>query len=172
MSRSWHTRAGAARRSCSRESSFSFLPETPLPDPTLLPSVRRRIALAGVATASTASWEGALKVNFSDLGSPRLSRFRRVFRTSLLRSARAQARSSRDSLGLGSIGIAFSPSCLTFRTYSIVPRKQSVSNPQGSEPISSAVTLSLPKRLPHGFSAIWAARGFSVQFQPLVLPRT
>ena len=92
---------------------------------------RRRIALARVATASSASWEGALKVNFSDLGSPRLSRFRRVFRTSLLLSVRAQARSSRNSLGLGSIGLAFSPSCLTFRTSSIVRREEKRIQPAG-----------------------------------------
>ena len=98
-------------------------------------------------------------VNFSDVGSPRLSRLRRVFRTSLLLSVRAQARASRDSLGLESIGIAFSPSCLTFRSSSFARRKQSVSDPQGSEPISCAVPLSLSRRLAHGLTAFWVARG-------------
>ena len=155
MLRSWHARAGAARKGCSRGSSFSFPPETPLPDPTLLPFIRRRIALA----RGTFSGGRGRRRNFSDVGPPKLSRFRRVFSTSLLLSVRAQARASRDSLGLGSIGKVFSSSCLTFRSSSFARRKQSVSDPQGSEPISCGASLLLPRRLAHGLTPFWVARG-------------
>ena len=157
MLRSWHARAGAARKCCSRESSFSSPPETPLQDPRLPPFISRRIALARVTTASSASCEGVLVVTFSDVGPPRLSRFRTVFNISLVLSVRAQARASRDPLWLGSVGIAFSPSCLTFRSSSFARRKESVPEPQGSEPFNCGVSLSLSSRLAHGLAAFWAA---------------
>ena len=58
-------------------------------------------------------------------------------------SVRTQARASRDPLGPGSIGIAFSPPCLTFRSSSFARRQESVPEPQGSEPFNCAVSLSL-----------------------------